>query len=286
MTAPARLTFAKAHGLGNAFLLVRREAALSADLPALTRRLCDRHRGVGADGVIFFASAVSERVSMQLFNADGGEAEISGNGLRCLSGYLVSIQVAAPKHVVATAAGEKRVAVEPLGGSRFRVVTDLGAPILESDRIPVALEPPRASVVGHRLELDGQVLEMTLTSMGNPHCALFFDEGPASDEAVRTLGAALEKHPLFPRRTNVEFITVVSRGEIRVRFWERGVGYTTASGTGAASAAVASILNGRVDRRVRVVCDGGVLDVEWPEDGVVRQTGDVEVLFTAEWLPA
>jgi diaminopimelate epimerase len=274
---------AKAHGLGNDFLLVPR-SELAGDPAETTRRLCDRHRGVGADGVIFYESASVERVSMRLYNADGGEAEISGNGLRCLSGFLVSISAAAKRHVVQTAAGEKTVDVAPLGGSRYRVVTDLGAPILESDRIPVALAPPRTPVVGHEVELDGRTLRMTLTSMGNPHCALFFDEGPASDETVRTLGARLERHALFPNRTNVEFITVVSRGEIRVRFWERGVGYTTASGTGAASAAVASILNGRADRRVRVVCDGGVLEVEWPEGGVLRQTGEVEVLFTGDWL--
>ena len=202
---------------------------------------------------------------------------------RCLSAYLVSSGAVPPVHVVTTAAGEKAVTVETLEDSRFRVVTDLGAPILESDRIPVALTPPRSPVVGHTLDLDGRPLTLTLTSMGNPHCAMFYDE-LASDEDVRTLGARLETHPLFPRRTNVEFITVRSRSEIRVRFWERGVGPTTASGTGSASAAVASILNGRTDREVRVVCDGGVLDVSWPEGGVLRQTGEIEVLFTGEWL--
>jgi len=277
------MQLAKAHGLGNDFLLVPRSGA-PEDLAALTRRLCERHVGVGADGVIFY-EADGRRASMRLFNADGGEAEISGNGLRCLSAYLVSSGAVPPAHVVTTAAGEKAVTVETLEASRFRVVTDLGAPILESDRIPVALTPPRSPVVGHTLDLDGQRLTLTLTSMGNPHCAMFYDE-PASDETVRALGAALERHPLFPNRTNVEFITVVSRREIRVRFWERGVGYTRASGTGAASAAVASILNGRTDRDVRVVCDGGVLEVSWPEGGILRQTGEVELLFIGEWRAA
>jgi diaminopimelate epimerase len=274
------LQIAKAHGLGNDFLLVPRRA-LASDLAAATRRLCERHVGVGADGVIFY-EADGRRASMRLFNADGGEAEISGNGLRCLSAYLVAGGAVPPVHVVATAAGDKGVSVETLGGSRFRVVTDLGPPILDSGRIPVALNPPRSSVVGHELDFGGRALRVTLTSMGNPHCALFFEE-PASDEIVRSLGAALERHSLFPNRTNVEFITVVSRQEIRVRFWERGVGYTTASGTGAASAAVAAILNGRTDREVRVVCDGGVLEVSWPQDGIVRQTGEVELLFVGEW---
>lgn len=276
------MNVAKAHGLGNDFLLVPR-ADMPADAAEVTRRLCDRHRGVGADGVIFF-EVEGRGASMRLFNADGGEAEISGNGLRCLSGYLVSTRAVPAEHVVKTAAGEKTAAVEWLGQSRFRVVTDLGAPVLDSDRIPVALYPPRSPVVGHELEVAGQRVCATLTSMGNPHCALFYD-APPSDEIVRALGSVLETHPLFPKRTNVEFITVVSRGEIRVRFWERGVGPTSASGTGAASAAVASILNGFTDRGVKVVCDGGVLDVSWPEGSVLRQTGEVEVLFSGEWLP-
>jgi diaminopimelate epimerase len=272
---------AKAHGLGNDFLLIP-QADLAGDPSALTRRLCERHVGLGADGAIFFEVEGAVAV-MRLYNADGGEAEISGNGLRCLAGYLVSVGAVPPKHVVRTQAGDKAVDVQALTATRFRVLTYLGEPILASDRIPVALTPPREPVIGHELDLDGQRLRLTLTSMGNPHCAMFYDE-PASDEAVRTLGARLETHPLFPRRTNVEFITVRSRAEIRVRFWERGVGHTTASGTGSASAAVASILNGFTDRDVRVVCDGGVLDVSWPEGGVLRQTGEIEVLFTGEWL--
>ena len=272
---------AKAHGLGNDFLLIPK-ADLAGDPSALTRRLCERHVGVGADGAIFFEVEGNVAV-MRLYNADGGEAEISGNGLRCLAGYLVSVGAVPSKHVVRTQAGDKAVDVQALTATRFRVLTYLGEPILASDRIPVALTPPREPVIGHELDLDGQRLRLTLTSMGNPHCAMFYDE-PASDEVVRTLGARLETHPLFPRRTNVEFITVRSRSEIRVRFWERGVGYTTASGTGSASAAVASMLNGFTDRDVRVVCDGGTLDVSWPEGGVLRQTGEIEALFTGEWL--
>jgi diaminopimelate epimerase len=275
------MKLAKAHGLGNDFLLVPAQEA-TGDRAELTRRLCERHTGVGADGVIFF-EAGGDRASMRLFNADGGEAEISGNGLRCLSGYLVWTKAVSPRHVVATLAGDKAVEVEAVGGARFRVVTDLGPPILDSAHIPIAIDPPRTPVIGLEIDVAGRQWQVTSTSMGNPHCALFFDT-PAPDDVVRTIGPALEHHPLFPRRTNVEFITIVSRREIRVRFWERGVGPTSASGTGAASAAVASMLNGFIDRTVRVVCDGGVLEVEWPEGGRVRQIGEVEVLFTAEWI--
>jgi diaminopimelate epimerase len=163
------------------------------------------------------------------------------------------------------------------------VAADLGAPILASADIPIRLDPPQPTVVRHRLWAAGRELVITATSMGNPHCALFMDE-PPSDALVAELGAALERHPAFPRRTNVEFIQVQGPDALRVRFWERGVGPTSASGTGAASAAVAAVLEERTGRRVRVVCDGGELDVAWPEGGTLTQTGDVEILYEGDWL--
>lgn len=275
------MRFAKAHGLGNDFILVA-EALAPAEIGPWARRLCDRHRGIGGDGVLLHAPA-PDGIRMRLINADGGEAEISGNGLRCLAALAVHHGWAPPRHVVHTAPGPRPVEVIALDASRFRIATDLGAPILGSASIPVALEPPRAMVLDQPLEVAGRTVRVTATSMGNPHCAVFLPE-PADDRLLAELGAPLERHPFFPRRTNVELVTVVSRSEIRVRFWERGVGPTQASGTGSASATVASILNGFVDRRVRVVCDGGVLDVDWPEGGHVHQTGEVELLFEGDWL--
>jgi diaminopimelate epimerase len=272
---------AKAHGLGNDFLLVA-EAEAPAMPGAWARRLCDRHEGVGADGVLLYADEPAG-TRMRLINADGGEAEISANGLRCLAAFRVRAGVVPARHVVNTGAGPREVSVESIGRERFRVGTDLGAPILESARIPVALEPPADRVIDHWLDLGGREVAITATSMGNPHCAVFLD-ARADDGVLATMGPALERHPFFPRRTNVEFITVVSRTRLRVRFWERGVGYTRASGTGAASAAVASIITGRADRELTVECDGGELQVAWPEGGTLRQTGEVEVLFEGEWL--
>lgn len=275
------MKFAKAHGLGNDFLLIE-AGAVPHDVCRLVTRLCERHTGVGADGVLLYGPAPGG-VAMRLVNADGSDAEISGNGLRCLAAYAVAHGLAAPEHVVQTAAGPRRVKVEPIGGARYRVVTDLGQPLLATHEIPVALEPGRKPVVDHPIFVAGRNLRVTATSLGNPHCALFL-ETPAEDALVRELGPALETHVLFPQRTNVEFVTVLSPGELRVRFWERGVGFTQASGTGAASAAVAAILKGLTGRSVRVSCDGGVLEVEWPEGGAVRQTGEVELLFEGEWL--
>jgi diaminopimelate epimerase len=265
------LRVAKAHGLGNDFLLVDREAA-PLEPSVWVPRICDRHTGVGADGVILFTCEGTKAVRMTLVNADGGEAEISGNGLRCLAAYVVARRGLAPTHTVITAAGPRAVEVAPVSDKAYRIVTDLGAPILEP-------------VTTRTLEVQGQPMTVTVTSMGNPHCAVFL-EAPASDEMLHQIGPLLEHHPAFPRRTNVEFVTPLSRRELRVRFWERGVGYTRASGTGAASAAVAAILNQHVDREVRVICDGGVLEVAWPEGGTVRQVGDVEIVFEGDWLGA
>jgi diaminopimelate epimerase len=276
------MKLAKAHGLGNDFLLAE-AATLPGDAAAWARRLCDRHTGVGADGLILYSVAAGG-ASMRLVNADGSDAEISGNGLRCLAGLLVARSALPARHVVTTAAGPREVEVAALGTGRFRVRTDLGTPILDSRAIPVALDPPRERVVGYPLEAGGRRVRVTATSLGNPHCAVFLD-APPDDALLASLGPALESHPFFPRRTNVELVSIVSRGELRLRMWERGAGYTRSSGTGAASAAVAAVLTGRAERCVRVVCDGGPLEVEWPEGASIRQTGDVEVLIEGEWLP-
>jgi diaminopimelate epimerase len=275
------MRFAKAHGLGNDFILVER-ASCPPEAGPWARRLCDRHEGIGGDGVLVYA-VEGGRVHMRLVNADGSDAEISGNGVRCLAAWAVSRGLVPARHVVQTTPGPRPVAVESLGGGRYRVATDLGPAILDSRAIPVRLDPPRDRVVDHPLQVGGETVLVTATSLGNPHCAVFM-EPPPDDERLVRLGPALESHPFFPRKTNVEFVTPSSREEIRVRFWERGVGYTRASGTGSASAAVAAILKGLADRKVRVVCDGGVLAVEWPEGGNVHQVGEVEVLFEGEWL--
>jgi len=276
------MRFAKAHGLGNDFLLVEQQAAPSGR-PEWARRLCERHVGVGADGVLVY-SVEADAVRMRLINPDGSDGEISGNGVRCLASYVVWKGWLPAHHTVLTPPGPRTVDVSAVGERRFEVLTDLGEPRLDSRAIPVALDPPRGRVVDHPLDLPEQRVSITATSMGNPHCAVFLDV-PADDALLSSLGPTLETHPFFPRRTNVELVTVLSRNELRVRFWERGVGVTQSSGTGSASAVVAATITGRADRRVRVVCDGGSLEVDWPEGGTVRQTGEVELIAEGEWLP-
>jgi diaminopimelate epimerase len=261
--------FAKAHGLGNDFLLVEARAFPARSSASFARRLCDRHLGIGADGVLVYELRPPAAVQMRLINADGSDAEISGNGVRCLAAYMVRRGLLPARHVVETVPGPRAVEVYAIADGRYRVSTDLGAPAV--------------GVIDEPLEAAGRTVAVTVTSLGNPHCSVFVHE-PASDELMATLGPALERHAFFPKRTNVEFVTVLSRQQVRARFWERGVGPTRASGTGSAAAMVASVAKGLVDRRVRVECDGGPLDVEWPEDGTVKQTGEVEVLCEGRWL--
>lgn len=278
------MKFAKAHGLGNDFLLVA-EAELPAPHGDSARRLCDRHRGVGGDGVIAWHPLGADRLGMRLWNADGSDGGLSGNGLRCLAAWAFARGHMPARHVVLPPPGPRPVKIEVLGGSRFRVETGLGPAILGSREIPTALSPEAARVIDHPLAAAGETLRVTATSLGNPHCAVFC-ETVADDAWIARVGPALERHPFFPERTNVEFVTVVSPREIRVRFWERGVGPTEASGTGSASAVVAAILHGLVERDgVRAVCDGGVLEVAWPEGGDVLQTGEVELLYEGDWSP-
>lgn len=276
------MRFTKAHGLGNDFILVA-EADAPEGPEGWVPQACDRHRGIGGDGVILHAPA-PDGIHMVLINADGLPGDISGNGLRCLAALAVQEGWAPPRHTVHTVVGDRTVDVSPSGAGLYRIATGMGVPGLASEDVPITLDPPREPVVDQPVEVDGQTVHVTATSMGNPHCAVFRDE-VADDALVTTLGPALENHALFPKRTNVEFITVQSPSEIRVRFWERGVGPTEASGTGAASAVVASILNGKTDREVRAVCDGGVLAVSWPEGGSLRQVGEAQIVFDGEWSP-
>lgn len=273
------MRFAKATGLGNDFILVAAESVPKDSAP-WARRLCDRHFGIGGDGILVYAP-IAGGVSMRLINRDGEDAEISANGVRCLAAFAVAHGLAASSHEV-DATGRRGVEVEGVGSGRYRVRTDLGAPRLRSDLIPMAVGPVLGQVVAYPLEVAGERVEVTASSFANPHCTLFSKE-VVDDARLTRLGAALERHPAFPQRTNVEFATVISRDELRVRFWERGVGVTLASGTGSAAAATAAILNGFTNRRVTVRCDGGTIECSWPEGGTLVQSGEVELLFEGDW---
>ncbi len=282
------MQFHKYQALGNDFIVIR-EAELrtvTTDYGEFAKRLCDRHFGAGADGmevVLERKKADEADYEIRLYNADGGETPISGNGTRCVAAYLyVAERWLKPKVRIATAAGVKTLTLIDREGGYCEFRMEVGTPKFASPEIPVNLDPPLAQVIRQKLNVDGQDIEFTATSMGNPHCSILVDDFDALD--WRKLGAAMETHAAFPDRTNVEFVRVVNRDEIEVRFWERGVGETLASGTGACGAALAAMLNGLVERKVKVVTVKGAMAVEWRSDDVVTQTGEARAVFSGEWI--
>jgi diaminopimelate epimerase len=267
------ITVTKFHGLGNDFI-VASERHLPRSLPHLTRAICDRHTGIGADGFIVVSSPQRKEhdARVRIFNADGSEAEMSGNGIRCVGAFLSERAPKKNRFAVETLAGVKALELIAHKKERewvFRVA--MGAPILEPAKIPFKGEQAGSPVVGYALQTGQGVLPVTITSMGNPHCSVFVSDFAAIDWI--SLGREIENNPLFPNRTNVEFVRVLSPRQIEVRFWERGVGQTMSSGTGSSAAVVAAILNGRTGRKVRVRTLAGNLDIEWPAGGEVILTG-------------
>ncbi|MBO0719738.1 MAG: diaminopimelate epimerase [Blastocatellia bacterium] len=281
------MQFYKFQALGNDFLIVReRELPAVDDIREFARLICDRHFGAGADGleVLLERPAAAEAdFGIRLFNADGGETPISGNGTRCVAAYLYLIEGwDRPQVRIATGAGIKTLRQAGRRGNCLTFAAEMGLPGLKSVEIPMRLVHSLERVIRQKLEVEGRELEFTAVSMGNPHCSIFVDDFDSFD--WRALGAAIETHQAFPERTNVEFVRVNNRHEIEVRFWERGCGETLASGTGSCGAALASMLNELTENEVRVVTPGGELIVEWRDDGSVVQTGDARPVYHGEWI--
>lgn len=279
--------FFKFQALGNDFLIVRESAlrAVTDDYGAFAKAICDRHFGVGADGLeIIVERAASDGADFEirLFNSDGGETPISGNGTRCVGAYLSLIEGwQSPSVRIATGAGVKTLTTVDRADGRVIFETDMGVPLLHSDEIPVVLPEPVDRVIGQRIDVDGRSVEFTSVSMGNPHCSIFVNDFDEID--WRLLGSKIEYHEAFPERTNVEFVRILDRDTIEVRFWERGCGETLASGTGSCGAAIASMLNGLTNRKIRVLTAGGELLLEWLEDGRLIQTGEAALVFEGQW---
>ncbi len=270
------MQFAKLHALGNDFLVMRVDEAgsLGFSLAGLARAACERNRGIGADGVVFCQPTVGDReadYSALIFNADGSKAEMSGNGIRCLAAYLShSGMVGTADARIRTVSGIRTCRQKFRSGRCYSYQTSMGPPVLEPPRVPCRLAVA-APILGFPLDLGTEQVPVSIVSMGNPHCTTFW---PDIEKApVASLGPRLESHSAFPRRTNVEFVEVVNRNRLHVRFWERGVGITTASGTGSCAAAVAAMLHRFVDSRVVVETAGGELEVEWDPPGEVLLSG-------------
>jgi diaminopimelate epimerase len=275
------MRFTKMHGLGNDYIYIDCFAdGRPRDWPALSRVMSDRHFGVGADGLILIGPAERADARMRMFNADGSEAEMCGNGIRCVAKYVYDHGIARESRItVQTGRGLLTLDLDVHEGKVRRVRVDMGEPILESARIPTLLpgDPP----VNAPLHVAGQTLLVTCVSMGNPHCVCYVDDVDLSP--VTELGPRVETAIEFPRRTNVHFVQMLSPAEVRMRTWERGSGETWACGTGACAVAVAGVLTGRTQRHMVAHLRGGDLELAWASDGHVYMTGPAEEVFTGEW---
>jgi len=242
--------------------------------------MSDRHFGAGGDGLVLIQPSERADARMRMFNADGSEAEMCGNAVRCVAKYVYDHDIARKDELhIETGRGVLTLQCSVSDGKVDRVRVNMDDPILKSADIPTTLpgDPP----VNAPLHVGGRDLEVTCVSMGNPHCVTFVDE--VNDDWVLNIGPQVEVHEAFPRKINAEFIQVVSPSEVIMRVWERGSGETLACGTGACGAVVAGVLAGRNDRKVTVHLTGGDLEIEWAESGEVYMTGPAAEIFTGEW---
>jgi diaminopimelate epimerase len=270
------------HGAGNDYVYVSGfDQQLPDDLADLARHMSDRHFGIGGDGLILILPSDQGDARMQMFNADGSEAEMCGNGIRCVAKYVYDRGICRrPRLQIATGAGLLTLDLEVHDQQVRRVRVDMGTPILAGRHIPTTWDLPR--VVAQPLSIQGQTFRVTSVSMGNPHCVVFVDE--LSDHWVRTIGPQIERDEHFPARVNVEFVQVLSPGEVRQRTWERGSGETLACGTGACAVCVAGVLNERTGRRIVAHLTGGDLELEWDaSSNHVFMTGPAEEVFSGSW---
>ncbi len=277
------MKFAKMQGTGNDFLLIE-AAGEERDWVALARAMCDRHFGVGADGLMLVLPSQRAGVRMRLFNADGSEAEVSGNGVRCLVKYAVERGLATAKSgrvTVEAASGLLSAEVIAAGGRVTGVRLSMGAPRFAPAEVPVLAEaePP---LLDFPLEVEGQRLRVTCLSMGNPHAVLFYAQ-PIERYPLEQVGPQVEHHPAFPQRVNFGVARVMGRDRMDLRVWERGVGETLACGSGSCAAMVAARLHHLVEERVDIRQPGGTLTVEWDGRGEVYLTGPAEFVFEGEW---
>lgn len=276
------MRFTKMHGAGNDYVYVNCfDQPVPNDPPELARRISHRHFGAGSDGLILIRPSDTADAWMQMFNADGSESEMCGNGIRCVAKYVYDHGIARrPTLRIQTGAGILTLDVEAPRGTVERVRVDMGEPILEAARIPTRL--PGSPVVLAPLNIGGRTFPVTAVSMGNPHCVVFVDR--ADDDWVLRIGPQVETAPEFPARVNVEFIEVLSPREVRQRTWERGSGETWACGTGASAVCVAGVLAGKTERRIVNHLLGGDLELHWSEaDNHVYMTGPATEVFSGEW---
>lgn len=276
------IAFSKYHGLGNDFILINNRHSTE---PILTseqaEKWCDRNFGIGADGVIFLLNGDNGKHRMRIFNSDGSEPEMCGNGIRCLAKFMqdLGIPTVEGKYPIQTGAG----LIVPQMDADGQVTVDMGKPFLTAAEIPTTLGESDQKVVNLPLEVGGKTWNVTTVSMGNPHCMTFVDN--VDSIPLAEIGVLFEHHPVFPKRTNTEFVEVVNRGYVKMRVWERGAGATLACGTGACATVVAGVLNDLCDRICTVNLPGGDLKITWSaESDRILMTGPAKLVFTGSFI--
>jgi len=279
----SQIDFVKMHGAGNDFVVLDGRSADLPDLGEFCRAYADRNFGVGFDQLLAVRPSSTADYRMEIWNAEGGEVEMCGNGLRAFFKYLRDRGITA----------KDEISVETLGGTvvprwigKDRVAVDMGPPILFPEKIPTTLGSPGGPVVNAELDLGDTQVQVTCVSMGNPHAVLFVDD--VERAPLESQGPAIENHPAFPNRANVEFVEIVSETRLRQRTWERGVGETLACGSGACAVGVAAQLCGLAGKRVTIELRGGILEIAWDSpDASVIMTGPAAETFTGAvpWPP-
>jgi diaminopimelate epimerase len=273
------MEFTKMHGLGNDFIVVAGEQRLPDDVAELAIKHCNRFFGIGADGLVYILPSDKADFKMRIINSDGSEAEQCGNAIRCVAKYVYDNGLTSKTELTieTLGAGVQPVQLKTSEGKVALVTVDMGQPILNGLDVPTTIDAN--PVIGHTVSVDGRDFAFTAVSMGNPHCVIYVEDAAGFDLA--TWGPKLEKHPLFPRKINVEFATVNSRSQVDMRVWERGAGPTLACGTGACATLVSSVLNGLTDRQATISLAGGDLSIDWNEDNNrIYMTGPAAFAFT------
>jgi len=282
------MNFTKVQGAGNDFILVEASEG-NPDWPQIATAMCNRHFGIGADGLLVLSPSHSADFKMNIFNPDGSEAEACGNGLRCLVKYIVDrepVDSEAQELSIETVDGIRKAKIYRATGKLTKIQVGMGKPKFGAKDIPVMIESGLVdikSVLSYSLTAEDKELLLYFVSMGNPH-AVYFKQDPVSDFPLSQLGPKIEQNKMFPNRVNFEIANIVSRQQIEARVWERGVGETLACGTGACAVAVVAQMLGYIDKKVEIKLPGGILDVEWDRAGEVLLGGPTEIVFTGEWV--
>jgi len=282
------MNFTKMQGAGNDFVLVE-TSDMKRDWSQVAMAICDRHFGIGADGLLLLLPSDVADFQMRVFNPDGTEADACGNGLRCLAKYVIdakSANTGVQGISIETMTGIRRVRFHKAMGKVTGIQISMGNPKFRAEDVPVAIEQGGNTVdiklISYPATVDGNKLLLNCVSMGNPH-AIYFWQQPVSDFPLSQLGPKVERLAIFPNRVNFEVANVISRQQIEARVWERAVGETLACGSGACAIAVAAQLHGYIDDKVDIKLPGGILQVEWDGVGEVLLSGPAEVVFSGEW---